>query len=124
VVDVRSFVQGTLTIRGRIQQALAVLKEIYGGDSPLVEQRPFDHAEFAVLPNWLTMQRNCLDLLDPYTALLRLSDEASAAGLGSFGKAALTAALPAKHWKDAYLLHFWRAVVDAAAQPMTCPAAL
>jgi hypothetical protein len=54
--------------------------------------------------------------IDPYTALLRLSDEASAAGLGSFGKAALTAALPAKHWKDAYLLHFWRAVVDAAAQ--------
>jgi very-short-patch-repair endonuclease len=116
LVDVRAFVQGTLTIRDRIDQALAALKEIYGGEWPLAEQRSFDQAEFAVLPNWLIARRNSLDQLEPYAALLRLSDEASAQELGSFGKAALAAALPATQWKDAYLLNFWQAFVDAAAQ--------
>ena len=114
--DVRLFVQGTLAIRDRIDHAAAALKEIYGGEWPLVEQQPFDQADFAVLPDWLTARRNHLDQLESYTALLRLSDEASAQGLGSFGKAALTAALPAAQWKDAYVLNFWRAFVDAAAQ--------
>jgi very-short-patch-repair endonuclease len=116
LVDARAFVQGTLTIRDRIDQVLAALKEIYGGEGPLVDQRPFDQAEFAVLPNWLLARRNSLDQLESYTALLRLSDEASAQGLGSFGKAALAAALPAAQWKDTYLLNFWQAFVDAAAQ--------
>ena len=116
LVDVRSFVQGTLTIRDRIDQTFAVLKEIYGGEWPLVDQHPFDQAEFAMLPNWLIAQRNSLDRLEPYAALLRLSDEASAQGLGSFGKAALTTALPAAQWKDTYLLNFWQAFVDAATQ--------
>ncbi len=42
--------------------------------------------------------------------------KAAAQGLGSFGKAALAAALPAAQWKDAYLLAFWQAFVDAATQ--------
>jgi very-short-patch-repair endonuclease/uncharacterized protein YicC (UPF0701 family) len=116
LVDDRSFVQGTLTIRDRIDQALMALKEIYSGEWPLVDQHTFDQTEFAVLPNWLIARRNSLDQLEPYTALLRLSDEASAQGLGSFGKAALTSALPAAQWKDTYLLNFWQAFVDAAAQ--------
>jgi very-short-patch-repair endonuclease len=116
LVDVRAFVQGTLTIRDRIDESFVALKEIYGGEWPVVEQRSFDQAEFAVLPNWLIARRNNLDQLEPYTALLRLSDEASAQGLGSFGKAALAAALPAAQWKDTYLLNFWQAFVDAAAQ--------
>jgi hypothetical protein len=116
LVDVRSFVQGTLTVRDRIDQAVAVIKEIYSGDWPLVEQDPFDRADFAALAKWLTARHNSLDQLEPYTALLRLSDEASAQGLGSFGKAALIAAVPAAQWKDTYLLHFWQAFVDAAAQ--------
>ena len=33
---------------------------------------------------WLTARRNSLDQLEPYTALLRLSDEASALGSGQF----------------------------------------
>jgi very-short-patch-repair endonuclease len=116
LVDVRSFVQGTLTIRDRIDQALAALREIYGGEWPSVDQRSFDQTEFALLPNWLIARRSSLDQLEPHTALLRLSDDASAQGLGSFGKAALTSALPAAQWKDTYLLKFWQAFVDAAAQ--------
>jgi len=116
LVDVRSFVPGTLTIRDRIDQALALLKEIYGGEWPGVDQRSFDQSEFAVLPNWLIARRNRLDQLEPYAALLRLSDEASVQGLGSFGKVALAAALPAAQWKDTYRLNFWQAFVDAAAQ--------
>jgi very-short-patch-repair endonuclease len=116
VTDVRSLVQETMTIRDRLDQVCAALKETYGGDWPLVGQQPFDQAEFAALPDWLIVRRNSLDQLETYTALLRLSDEASTLGLGSFGKAALTAALPAQQWRDVYLLHFWRAFVDAAAQ--------
>ncbi|HTP09225.1 MAG TPA: DUF4011 domain-containing protein, partial [Anaerolineae bacterium] len=116
LVDIHSFVQGTLTIRDRLDQTLVALEEIYGGEWPLVDQQAFNQAEFTLLPNWLIVRRNSLDQLEPYTALLRLSDEASAQGLGSFGKAALTSALPAVQWKDTYLLNFWQAFVDAAAQ--------
>jgi very-short-patch-repair endonuclease len=114
--DVRSFAQGTLAVRNRIDQASAALREVYGADWPLVEQQPFDQADFAALADWLAVRRNSFDQLEPYTALLRLSDEAAAQGLGSFGKAALTTALPAAQWKGAYLLKFWQALVDAAAQ--------
>ena len=116
LADVRSFARGTLAMRDRIDQASAALKEVYGADWPLVEQRPFDQADFAALTNWLTARRNGLDQLEPYAALLRLSDEAAAQGLDSFGRAALTAALPAAQWKGAYLLKFWQALVDAVTQ--------
>lgn len=116
VADVRSFVAETLAMHERIDRALSVLKVMYGSDGPVVGQKPYDQAEFAVWSGWLTLRQQSLDLLEPYTALLRLSDEGTAVGLGSFGKAALAAQLPAQQWKDAYQLAFWQTYVDAAAQ--------
>ncbi len=116
VADVRSFVAETLAVRERIDRAVSVLKDVYGSDGPLINQKPYDQAEFAVWSDWLTLRQQSLNQLEPYTALLRLSDEGSTLGLGSFGKAALAAQLPAQQWKDAYQLAFWQAFVDAAAQ--------
>jgi very-short-patch-repair endonuclease len=121
VADVRSFVAGTFVVRERIDRAVNVLKDVYGSDGPVLDQQSYDQAGFAAWSGWLTLRQQSLDQLEPYTALLRLSDEGSAVGLGSFGKAALTpplavAQLPAQQWKDAYQLTFWQAFVDAAAQ--------
>ncbi|CAG0931679.1 hypothetical protein TFLX_02230 [Thermoflexales bacterium] len=114
--DSRALVADALTLRHRIELALTTLKEIYGGEWPLVDQQPFDQADLAASSQWLSLRHARLDQIEAYTALLRLSDEASTQGLGSFGKAALTAALPAARWKDSYLLNFWEVFVDAAAQ--------
>jgi len=114
VADVRSFVAGTLAVRARIDHAITALKDLYGSDGPIIDQNPYGEADFAAWSSWLTLRRQSLDLLEPYTALLRLSDEGSAVGLGSFGAAALAASLPAAQWKDVYQRSFWQAVVDAA----------
>ena len=116
VADVRTFVAGTLAVRERIDRAVNGLKDVYGSDGPVIDQQPTDQAAFAVWSSWLILRQQSLDQLGPYTALLRLSDEGSAMGLGSFGAAALAAQCPASHWKAAYQLAFWQAFVDAAAQ--------
>ncbi|HSD84429.1 MAG TPA: DUF3320 domain-containing protein, partial [Anaerolineae bacterium] len=116
LAELRAVVSEVLTLRDSIDRTTTVLKDLYGDEWPRVDQRPFDQVDFAALSPWLSVRRNSLDQIEPYTALLRLSDEASTQGLGSFGKAALTAALPAAQWKDTYLLNFWQAFVDAAAQ--------
>ncbi len=116
VADVRSFVAGTLLVREQIDRAVSVLKDVYGSAGPVISQNPYDQAEFAAWSGWLILRQQSLDLLGPYTALLRLSDEGGTVGLGGFGKAALAAQLPASQWKDAYQLAFWQAFVDAAAQ--------
>jgi very-short-patch-repair endonuclease len=116
VADVRAFVIGTLVVRDRIDRAVNGLKEVYGSDGPVIDQHSYDQADFAAWSSWLTLRQQSFDRLEPYTALLRLSDEGSAVGLGSFGKAALEAQLPANLWKDAYQLVFWQMFVDAAAQ--------
>jgi hypothetical protein len=68
-----------------------------------------------VLPNWLTARRNHLDQLESYTALLRLSDEPRRRAW-AVSASRVNSAYPAAQWKDTYLLNFWQAFVDAAAQ--------
>ena len=91
VADVRTFVAGTLAVRERIDRAMSGLKDVYGSDGPVIDQQPADQAVFAVWSSWLILRQQSLDQLGPYTALLRLSDEGNAVGLGSFGTAALAA---------------------------------
>jgi very-short-patch-repair endonuclease len=116
VTDVRSYVAGTFAVRAQIDRAVATLKSVFGDEGPVINQNPMTSADFAAWSGWLTLRQQSLDQLEPYTALLRLSDEGNDEGLGSFGKAALAAQLPAHRWKDAYQLGFWQAFVDAAAQ--------
>lgn len=113
--DSAAYAKDTLIVSQKIDQALKVLNDVFGGDPPVAHDT-FSHADFSLLPAWLEQRRQNIARLDDYASFNRLCDEAPALQLSTFVEAALASQLAAAQWRDAYLYAFWKNFVDAVTQ--------